>query len=246
MANFASNNRKQLTEIFVGRKDKMAACRYFQDQPGTKSTDVIDVEAGKTVRQSLMTNIAKEIVLVSNKFKEKGQPLNIEVFTNGQVAIKYYQMVPYLKGRRHMTTEDIEAISSERDTNADKCAYADLADAIATVIDHGNSVHLQASGNAAYLELIAPEGVALEDGQVLNFTDGVAENGITVRSWRNCNRKNVKVMARGTKRVGYYISKAEDIDNPGKSLATLLNRINDCWNKLPETETEVSLEELLG
>ena len=160
MTNTNPAKKAQLSIIVVGRGGKMRICRMRPDIPSAKaSNSMLDVPAGLTLRQAVMQAVADEITKASEAFAKRGVPVNMEIFTIGQVAIKYYQMVPFLKGGNYMTTEDIEAISSERDNAEDKGSYADLAGAIAKAIAQGNGVHLQASGNAALLELIVPEGV---------------------------------------------------------------------------------------
>lgn len=241
MTNANENKKAQLNIIVAGREGKMRICRMRPDIPSAKASNaMLDVPEGTTLRQALMTAIADEIKGAVNLFKKYNRHVAIEVYTVGQVAIKYFQMVPYLKGGNTMTTEDIDAISSEFDTEYDKGAVADLAEAIAYAISEGNSVHLQATGNAAYMELIIPEGVTVYDGQILNFTDGVAEDGVQVRGWSKCNRKNVKVLIRGAKNPRAYIHKAADPERPWRGLATLLKTIDGCWNSLPKAAVDKS------
>lgn len=244
--NFASNiNKKaQLSLIIVGRGGKIRTSVMRADKPGTKAVNkMYDVPAGSTLRQALMEAIAGEITKYSNAFAEKGLNVNMEVFTVGQVSIKYYQMVPMLKGGHVPTEADIDAICTERDTADDKHAYMDLAEAIAGVIAQGNGVHLQASGNADVFELIIPEGVEVEDGQLLDFTNGSTLDGIQVRGWRNANRIGAKVIVRGTKNPRAYITKAADPEKPWKGLATLLDTINGCWKDLPVVAVDKSADE---
>lgn len=243
MTNTVSNSVKkaQVNLIIVGREGKVRVCRMRGDMPRAKASNaMLDVPQDLTLRQFTMQTVADEITKASDAFVKKGQPVNIEVYTIGQVAIKYYQMVPYLKGGHFMTDEDIEAISSERDTTEDRCAYDDMAQAIAKVIAAGNGVHLQASGNADLFELIIPDKVVVEEGQLLDFTDGVSPEGIMVRGWRNANRKGAKVIVKGTRNRRAYITKAADPANPWRDLATLLNTINGCWDSLPKPAVDKS------
>lgn len=239
MTNTNPAKKAQLSIIVVGRGGKMRICRMRPDIPSAKaSNSMLDVPAGLTLRQAVMQAVADEITKASEAFAKRGVPVNMEIFTIGQVAIKYYQMVPFLKGGNYMTTEDIEAISSERDNAEDKGSYADLAGAIAKAIAQGNGVHLQASGNAALLELIVPEGVTVYDGQLIDFENGASADGVQVRGWRNCSRKQAKVIVRGTKNPRAYITKAEDPAKPWKGLETLLKTIDGCWNALPATNVD--------
>ena len=249
MTNFASENntpkRAQLDLIIVGREGKIRICRMRSDIPRSKASNaLIDVPEGLTLRQGIMQTVATEILKASEAFAKQGRPVNVEVYTVGQVAIKYYQMVPYLKGGHFMDDADIEAICSKLDTTEDRCAYDDMAQAIAKVIEAGNSVHLQASGNADVFELIIPEGVTVKEGQLLDFTDGVTPEGVMVRGWRNANRKGAKVIVKGTRNPRAYISKAADPEKPWRGLETLLKTIDGCWNSLPKTAVDKSMDDV--
>jgi len=255
MTNSVSNKRAQVELIAVGRNGMMRICRMRPDLPNRKgSNETVAVPAGKTLRQALMSRIAKEITTACEAFTAAGKKASIEIYTVGQVAIKYYQMVPYLKGGRFMTTEDIEALSINKDgsrnndTEADHCAYDDLAQALANAFKAGHAVHLQASGNAALFELIIPEDVTVYDGQVLNFVDGVSAEGVRVRGWNKANREDAVVQVKGTLYPRAYISKAKDPEKPWKSLAKLLNTIKGCWDELPgnddASKDDGSVEEL--
>ena len=248
MTNITTANapkRAQLDIIVVGREGKLRVCRMRSDVPRAKASNAMyDVPEGLTLRQAIMQTVADEVKKASAAFAKQGRPVNIEVYTVGQVAIKYFQMVPYLKGGHFLTDADIEAISSERDTTEDRCSYDDMAQAIAKAIADGNSVHLQASGNADLFELIIPEGVTVTDGQLLDFVDGVSKEGIMVRGWRTAKRQGAKVIVKGTKNARAYITKAANPEQPWRGLATLLNTINGCWNSLPKAPVDKSMDDV--
>ena len=251
MANTNSENakREQASIIIVSRAGKIRICRLRPGMPASNVT--VDVPADATQKQATIKHIVNEINVCSNAFAKKGLPVNIEVFTVGQVSIKYRQLVPFLKGGQFVTPEQIEMICTKKDgtpTNdspADKMAYAELADCIAKTVKAGNAVHLQASGNAAFYELMIPEGVAMPaDGTLLNFVDGVAENGIQAYGRRGLNRVGAKVILRGTKNPRAYITKAENPDKPWRDLAVLLDTIDGCWNDLPMPQTDKSKDDM--
>ena len=252
MTNETNVKRAQVTLLVLGRVDKIRICRMRPDIRNAKAGNaMVNVPAGATLKQGIIKHIVSEIETCSNFFAKQGRPVNIEVFTVGQLAIKYRQLVPYLKGGNFVTPEQIEFTCLRKDgtptndTPADKMAYAELANCIAKTIKAGNAVHLQASGNAAFFELQIPEGVAMpEDGTLLNFENGVAENGIQAYGWRNANRKGAKVIVRGTRYPRAYITKAEDPENPWRGLKTLLDTIDACWNDLPAPETDKSKDDM--
>ena len=235
MTNINLQKKAQLNIVAVGREGKMRVCRMRPDIPNAKASNAMfDVPEGKTLRQALMGLVADEIKKASSAFKANGRQVAIEVYTVGQVAIKYFQMISFLKNGAY-DAGAIEAIASERDNEADKSAYADLYDAIHQVIADGNSVHMQASGNAQFLELIIPEGVTVYDGQFLDFTDGETADGVKVRGWTKCNRKGARTVVRGTQSPRAYIYKAEDPNRPWRGLETLLKTIDGCWKSLPKS-----------
>jgi len=248
MTNVSNPVKKaQLTLIVAGREGKIRICRMRPDIPSAKASQAeIDVAeanaaAGKeyTLRQALMMVIADECKKASDAFAKRGVPLNIDVYTVGQVAIKYFQFLPYIAGGKDL---DMATIANERDTEQDFAAYKALTDMVNYVVKAGNTVHLQASGNAAYLELILPEGVTVTDGEKLDFADGFARDGIQVRGWSKCNRKGANVIVRGTRNPRAYITKAEDPAKPWRSLETLLKTIDGVWAKLPKAAVDKSEE----
>lgn len=251
MAETNTNAKKAQVELIViGRQGKIRVCRMRPDIYRSKaSNDAFDVPANKTLRQAIMEKIAEELNMAKNAFEKSGRAFNVEVYTVGQVAIKYYQMVKFLKNGHFPTTEDIESLSlkndgtKNNDTVADQCAYADLAEAIANCIAKGNGVHLQASGNADVFELIVPEGLVVAEGQKLNFVDGISEEGVRVRGWNKANRMGAEVIVRGAKAPRAYISKAADPKKPWNSLATLLDTINGMWESLPTADKDKSRDD---
>lgn len=240
----ANVKRAQLTLIVAGREGKARICRMRPDIPSLKASqeeiDLATAYPGYTLRQAIMMIIADQCKKASDAFAKRGVPLNIDVYTLGQVAIKYFQFLPYIAGGKAL---DMEAIRSPYDTEQDFCAYADLTDMVTYVVKAGNTVHLSATGNAAYLELMLPEGVTVTDGEKLDFTDGVARDGIQVRGWSKCNRKGAVVIVRGAKNPRAYITKAENPEKPWRSLETLLKTIDGVWSKLPKSAVDKSEEE---
>lgn len=250
MTNFVSNpvKKAQLILIVAGRKGMMRICRMRPDIPAARSSNT-EISLAKfneehggeyTLRQALMMTIAEECTKASDAFMKRGTPLNIEVYTLSQIAIKCFQFLPYIAGGKAL---DMDAIATERDTENDFCAYADLTDMINHVVKAGNTVHLQASGNAPYLELILPEGVTVTHGEKLDFVDGFTRDGIQVRGWSKANRKGATVIVRGAKNPRAYITKAEDPAKPWRSLETLLKTIDGVWAKLPKDAVDKSEEE---
>ena len=240
--------KAQFDLIVIGRQGKIRTCLMRSDVYNSKAENkAYDVPEGKTLRQAIMGVIAEKVTELSNKAVSAQKPVNVEVYTVGQVAIKYYQMVKFLKGKHFPTTEDIEKLSyrndgtRNEDTVEDQCAYADLAEAIANAIIAGNGVHLQASGNADLYELIVPQGVKLVEGQELNFVDGVTKEGVRARGW--VRDRVAKVIVKGTRNPRAYITKAIDPKKPWNSLETLLTTIDNIWNELPSADKDKSRDD---
>ena len=248
--NSVPEKKAQFDLIVIGRQGKIRTCLMRSDViNSTGVNDEIAVPADKTLRQAIMGVIAEKVTELSNKAVAAKRPVNVEIYTVGQVAIKYYQGVKFLKSGHRPTTADIESLSyrndgtRNNDTVEDQCAYADMVEALADAIAAGNGVHLQASGNAHLFELIVPQGVVLKPGDILNFVDGVAENGVQVRGWRNAKRQGAEVIVRGTKNPRAYITKAADPDKPWATLDTLLTTIENIWNELPNPNKDKSRDD---
>lgn len=248
--NTNAEKRAQLDLIVIGRQGKIRVCRMRPDVYRSKASNAeLDVPEGMTLRQAIMGTIADELNLATAGFEKHGKKVNIEVYTVGQVAIKYYQMVKFLKGGHFPNAKDIETLSYKNDgtrnndTAEDAAAYTELAEAIANSIAKGNGVHLQASGNADVFELIVPEGVTVTEGQKLDFVDGVSAEGVRVRGWNKANRNGAEVIVKGTKAPRAYISKAADPKKPWNSLATLLETIDGIWDSLPVADKDKSRDD---
>ena len=248
----------QLSLIVIGRQGKIRTCVMRSDVRNPKAVNTeSDVPEGKTLRQAIMSTIAEKVTELAQKAEDSKKPINVEVYTVGQVAIKYYQMVKFLKGGHRPSPADIEQLSynndgtRNNDTVEDSYAYTELAEAIADAIAKGNGVHLQASGNADLFELMIPKDVTVEEGQKLNFVNGVAENGIRARGWANGNRANAEVIVKGTRNPRAYITKAADPKNPWASLDILLTTIDNMCKSLPSADHDKSrddgtLDDLFG
>jgi hypothetical protein len=252
MTNAINNTEKkaQLELVVIGRLGKIRICRMRPDVYRSKASNAEkNVPEKMTLRQAIMHTIAEELDMATAGFEKHGKKVNIEIYTVGQVSIKYYQMVKFLKGKHFPTAEDIASLSVKNDgtrnndTAEDVAAYTALAEAIANCIAKGNGVHLQASGNADVFELIVPEGVTVTEGQKLDFVDGVSAEGVRVRGWNKANRMGAEVIVKGTKAPRAYISKAADPKKPWNSLATLLETINGIWESLPVADKDKSRDD---
>lgn len=94
------------------------------------------------------------------------------------VAIKTYQLMGMLKG--DVDVADVaNRATSEYDTNAHTSAYMRLAEALVASKEAGVQLRITRQSELSGFDLSVPDGVTVEEGEVLKFVDGVARNGIT-------------------------------------------------------------------
>lgn len=93
------------------------------------------------------------------------------------VAIKAYQLMGLLKNGA--TAEDVAVqATSEYDTEEHTASYVVLAEALENVKNAGVQLRITRQSELSGFDLVVPEGVALEEGQILTFKDGVTPEGV--------------------------------------------------------------------
>lgn len=94
------------------------------------------------------------------------------------VAIKTYQLMGMLKDDANITDVANRA-TSEYDTTAHTTSYANLAEALVASKEAGVQLRITRQSELSGFDLSVPDGVTVEEGEVLKFVDGVARDGIT-------------------------------------------------------------------
>lgn len=94
------------------------------------------------------------------------------------VAIKTYQLMGMLKDDADVADVANRA-TSEYDTSAHTASYARLAEALVASKEAGVQLRITRQSELSGFDLSVPDGVTVEEGEVLKFVDGVARDGIT-------------------------------------------------------------------
>lgn len=93
------------------------------------------------------------------------------------VAIKAYQLMGLL-AKGGTPEECAELATSEYDTPEHTVAYTRLAEALETSKEAGVNLRITRQSELSGFDIVVPEGVTLEEGQILTFKDGVTAEGV--------------------------------------------------------------------
>lgn len=93
------------------------------------------------------------------------------------VAIKAYQLMGLL-AKGGTPEECAELATSEYDTPENTVAYTRLAEALEASKEAGVNLRITRQSELSGFDLVVPEGVTLEEGQILTFKDGVTAEGV--------------------------------------------------------------------
>lgn len=93
------------------------------------------------------------------------------------VAIKAYQLMGLL-AKGGTPEECAELATSEYDTLEHTVAYTRLAEALEASKEVGINLRITRQSELSGFDLVVPEGVTLEEGQILTFKDGVTAEGV--------------------------------------------------------------------
>lgn len=94
------------------------------------------------------------------------------------VAIKTYQLMGLL-AKGNDAEESAEQATSEYDTPEHTVAYTRLAEALKASKTAGVQLRITRQSELSGFDITVPEGVVVEEGQVLKFVDGKTAEGIT-------------------------------------------------------------------
>lgn len=93
------------------------------------------------------------------------------------VAIKAYQLMGLL-AKGGTPEECAELATSEYDTPEHTVAYTRLAEALEASKEAGVNLRITRQSELSGFDLVVPEGITLEEGQILTFKDGVTAEGV--------------------------------------------------------------------
>lgn len=93
------------------------------------------------------------------------------------VAIKAYQLTGLL-AKGDTPEECAKLATSEYDTPEHTVAYTRLAEALEASKEAGINLRITRQSELSGFDLVVPEGITLEEGQILTFKDGVTAEGV--------------------------------------------------------------------
>lgn len=93
------------------------------------------------------------------------------------VAIKTYQLMGLL-AKGNDAEESAEQATSEYDTPEHTVAYTRLAEALEASKEAGVQLRITRQSELSGFDITVPEGVVVEEGQMLKFVDGVTAEGV--------------------------------------------------------------------
>lgn len=124
----------------------------------------------------------------------------------------------------------------------EKKALAAYFEALANIrITDTVSIRFEKAKEADQLLLNIPEGVSVNEGEIISFNDGKTNNGISVYGWPNYNRKMARVKVRyesGLHKPIYFIYR-NDRTALGRAKSDMLRYL---WNICPSYDKEEVFE----
>ena len=136
-------------------------------------------------------------------------------------------------------TDDEEMIAMKNDSRE---AIVDFVNAMTEADEAGLYVEFNKASEFNQLILNIPEDVEIEAGDILKFTNGSTESGITVNGWKNFSRDNAKVYVKAEDGASVYFlykkSRLTPIEQAQRSA------LAQQWAKCPATEIKVNLDDV--
>ena len=126
--------------------------------------------------------------------------------------------------------------------NESRLAVIDFTNAMIEADDLGLYVEFNKASEFNQLILNVPEDVEIEAGDILKFTNGSTENGITVNGWKNFSRDNAKVFVKSENGTNvYFLYKKSRLSSMEQAQRSALAQQ---WAKCPATEIKVNLDDV--
>lgn len=240
----AENNiMKKLNIVAVGRGSRedsegtLALTMYREDTPWVDAVnEVTKFNPGEiSLRNALIAKIDDAV----HTMLEAGFKGVINVYTLREgIVLKYYEIAKKMsEAHKNGVPFDVTTCFQDFMTSGDKAAIAELAETIKTALDAKCVFRISDVSLVNYLELVVPNGVELHNGDKLNFIDGVAENGVTVRNWKGFARKDaeVRVINENSAYPVYALRRSLGQNMPRRQ-AKLADVVTKLWAKCPQAE----------
>lgn len=148
------------------------------------------------------------------------------------VAIKTYQLMGLL-AKGNDAEESAEQATSEYDTPEHTVAYTRLAEALEASKTAGVQLRITRQSELSGFDITVPDGVVVEEGEVLKFVDGVARDGIT---FANGMKGNYEYKVAKRHNGDLYARRPETASS--KAVNTLATKVFNLVREIPNRAVE--------
>lgn len=148
------------------------------------------------------------------------------------VAIKAYQLMGLL-AKGGTPEECAELATSEYDTPEHTVAYTRLAEALEASKEAGINLRITRQSELSGFDLVVPEGVTLEEGQILTFKDGVTAEGVKFAN----GMKGDYSYPVATRHNGDLYAKRPETQS-GKAINTLASKTFNLVREIPNRKVD--------
>lgn len=164
--------------------------------------------------------------------REEYKDMTIPFVLPDTIAIKCYQLMGLLN-QGHTPEECAELATSEYDTEEHTQSYVKMATALQANKEAGINLRIMRQSELNGFDLVVPQDVTLEEGQVLEFVDGVTADGIKFANGMKGNYSYpVAVRRNGT----YYARRPETMSN--KAINALANKAFNLVREIPNRKVD--------
>lgn len=241
-----NNNMKKINIIAIGRgsredaQGKVALTMYREDSPWLEAVN--EETTFDPAEISLRNVLIAKIVDSTRAMLDNGFKGIINVYTLREgIVLKYYEIAKKMsEAHKNGTPFDVTSCFYDFMNEGDKAAIAELADTIAEALEKGCLFRISDVSLVNYLELVVPEGVELHNGDKLNFVNGTAENGVTVRGWKTFARKDAEVRVMNENRYPVYVLRRSLGQNMPRRQAKLADVVTKLWAKCPQPDMKTT------
>lgn len=148
------------------------------------------------------------------------------------VAIKAYQLMGLL-AKGNSTEESATLAMSEYDTDEHAGAYLTLAEALENTKNAGVQLRITRQSELSGFDLVVPEGITVEEGQVLEFIDGVTADGI---KFSNGMKGNYKYPVAKRHNGDLYAKRPESVS--GRAINALASKTFNLVREIPNRKVD--------
>lgn len=252
---FKSNNavapkanamKPELVIAVMARSGNAAIRAYRSDRPNEKYEDTLSYASTDGASNAVYTLVNSAVdIMLKGGFKDG----RISVYAPRLSAIRYFSLAGEIgaarRENRPINMENVFAKATGKGYGEEaKQALTELKDTILATRKANCIFRIDDIALAEYYELIVPVGMedTVTAGKVLNFTNGAAEGGVTVRNYAKFSRQGAVVEMIGKRPCVKKSTK------PADQLPVWITRLAEAKkfveDACPFVERNVSLEEL--